>query len=209
MANVLARYKMSADELRKVIKFEAIFVLCSSYTVLSLSQIINDLCSSKDGTLLGPRRKGRGDKQFVKVFMTNPDLLWAASWPRPRLGPLAVTIACKEVFKAEYGYELEVEQFGKPTLSTMDYAERQLRKRAKKNGVHITHFYMIGDNPASDIAGGNAKGWSTILVKTGVFDPKADSSTSDGNDKKYPATYVAEDFEEALNWIYSKENLHD
>ena len=91
----------------------------------------------------------------------------------------------------------------------MDYAERQLRKRAKAEGVQITNFYMIGDNPESDIAGGNAKGWSTVLVKTGVFDPKADSSTSDGNDKKNPATYVAEDFEEAINWIYEKEGLHD
>ena len=141
--------------------------------------------------------------------MTNPDLLWAAKWPQPRLGPMATTICSKEVFKAQYGYELEVDQYGKPTLLTMDYAERQLRKRAKKEGVEITNFYMIGDNPESDIAGGNAKGWNTILVKTGVFDPKASTSTKDGNDKKHPATYVADDFEDAINWIYKKESLND
>ena len=141
--------------------------------------------------------------------MTNPDLLWAAKWPQPRLGPMATTICCKEVFKAQYGYELEVDQYGKPTLLTMDYAERQLRKRAKKEGVEITNFYMIGDNPESDIAGGNAKGWNTVLVKTGVFDPKADTSTKDGNDKKHPATYVADDFEDAIDWIYKKEGLQD
>ena len=53
---------MTADELRKVLKFEAIFVLCASYTIISLIQVICDLCSSKDGTLLGPRRKGKGEK---------------------------------------------------------------------------------------------------------------------------------------------------
>ena len=30
---------------------------------------------------------------------------------------------------------------------------------------------MIGDNPKSVIAGGNLKGWTTILVETGVFKP--------------------------------------
>lgn len=29
---------------------------------------------------------------------------------------------------------------------------------------------MVGDNPASDIAGANAAGWSSFLVKTGVYD---------------------------------------
>ncbi|KAK9364385.1 HAD-hyrolase-like-domain-containing protein [Lipomyces kononenkoae] len=28
---------------------------------------------------------------------------------------------------------------------------------------------MIGDNPASDIVGGNGYGWYSILVRTGVF----------------------------------------
>jgi ribonucleotide monophosphatase NagD (HAD superfamily) len=40
---------------------------------------------------------------------------------------------------------------------------------------------MIGDNPASDIAGGNAKNMITILVKTGVFNPDAKTSVN-GND---------------------------
>ena len=28
------------------------------------------------------------------------------------------------------------------------------------------------DNPESDIAGANAAGWSSVLVHTGVYDPK-------------------------------------
>ena len=68
---------------------------------------------------------------------------------------------------------------------------------------------MIGDNPESDIAGANAKGWTSILVKTGVFDYKAASSTKLGNDKKNPAKYVVEDFEEAVELIYRLEGLNE
>ena len=55
---------------------------------------------------------------------------------------------------------------------------------------------MIGDNPRSDIAGGNAAGMTTILVRTGVFD------STDENDAENPATYVVEDFESAIDLIY-------
>ena len=68
---------------------------------------------------------------------------------------------------------------------------------------------MIGDNPKSDIAGANAKGWISILVRTGVFDPKAASSTKLGNDKENPATHVVENFEEAVDLIYRLEGLDE
>jgi len=39
-----------------------------------------------------------------------------------------------------------------------------------KKGKEISSFYMIGDNPRSDIKGANVReGWTSILVKTGVF----------------------------------------
>lgn len=53
---------------------------------------------------------------------------------------------------------------------------------------------MIGDNPRSDIAGGNNKGMTTILVRTGVFDATA-ATSHNGNDSENPATYVVDDFE--------------
>jgi len=43
---------------------------------------------------------------------------------------------------------------------------------------------MIGDNPKSDIAGGNAAGMTTILVRTGVFE------SSSSNDEEHPASHV-------------------
>ena len=63
---------------------------------------------------------------------------------------------------------------------------------------------MIGDNASTDIAGANKKGWISILVKTGMFDPNAETSIH-GNDKKNPATYVVEDFAAAINLIYNLE----
>lgn len=46
--------------------------------------------------------------------------------------------------------------------------------------------YMVGDNPASDIAGARNFGWESILVRTGVF-------RGEDNDSNHPATYVAKD----------------
>lgn len=62
---------------------------------------------------------------------------------------------------------------------------------------------MIGDNPDSDIDGANRRGdnWVSILVKTGVFDPKKE------NDERHPAKYVVEDMEEAVKLIYKIEGI--
>ena len=59
------------------------------------------------------------------------------------------------MFKELYGYDIQFRMFGKPTKATYDFAERHLRGRAKRDGVEVSNFYMIGDNPKSDIAGGN------------------------------------------------------
>ena len=65
---------------------------------------------------------------------------------------------------------------------------------------------MIGDNANTDIAGANKKGWRSILVKTGIFDPKAPTSKN-GNDAQNPAMYVVENFEEAIDLIYAIEHF--
>lgn len=66
--------------------------------------------------------------------------------------------------------------------------------------MEISQFYMIGDNPKSDIDGANRRGWTSILVRTGVFQ-------GEENDKEHPATYVVKDFEEAIQLIYKIERL--
>lgn len=41
---------------------------------------------------------------------------------------------------------------------------------------------MIGDNPASNIIGGNIYGWNTCLVRTGMYQ-------GEGNDDHNPASF--------------------
>jgi ribonucleotide monophosphatase NagD (HAD superfamily) len=77
----------------------------------------------------------------------------------------------KEVFADIYGIEnIEYTQYGKPEELTFDYAEKLLLQKAIEQGVDISRFYMIGDNPEGDIEGANRKGWESILVRTGIFE---------------------------------------
>lgn len=87
-----------------------------------------------------------------------------------------------------------------------DFTESVLQTRAAKQNIKISNFYMIGDNPNSDIAGAIKKGWVSILVRTGVFNPE-DPTNVNGNDKKFPATHVVDTFDDAIKLIYRLENL--
>lgn len=51
---------------------------------------------------------------------------------------------------------------------------------------------------ALDIAGANAAGWQSILVKTGVYDPAHGPPT-------HTPTHIAEDVEEAVLWAIERE----
>jgi ribonucleotide monophosphatase NagD (HAD superfamily) len=159
--------------------------------------------------LLGPKRTTAEEKatQFTEVIMTNPDLLFKTTWPRPRFSAYAATTMVTALFKESYGYELTYRQYGKPTIAAYDYAEKHARGLAKAQKMQISNFYMIGDNPKSDIEGANKKGWTSILVKTGVFDPNDTENSTNGNDKENPASYVVEDMKAAVELIYELEKL--
>ncbi|KAF8906463.1 HAD-hyrolase-like-domain-containing protein [Gymnopilus junonius] len=110
-------------------------------------------------------------------------------------------MAFQSVFKALTGSEYPHTQFGKPTKATYDFAQVLLHGRVKElygDVPLLQNVYMIGDNPESDVAGANAAGWSSILVKTGVYDP------SDGPPSHSPA-HIAEDVEEAVKWAIQRE----
>ena len=49
-----------------------------------------------------------------------------------------------------------------------------------------------------DIAGANAKGWSSVLVETGVYDPARGPPT-------HRPTHTASDVEEAVLWAIDNE----
>ena len=138
----------------------------------------------------------------MKLYSTNPDLVWPYQWPIPRFGPKTLIIALESIFKAYYGLDIEYIQYGKPNEPTYTFCERFLKDKADLHGIQITKHYMIGDNPDSDIDGANRRGdtWVSILVRTGVFQGEA-------NSEKHPAKYVVQDMEEAVELIFKLENL--
>jgi ribonucleotide monophosphatase NagD (HAD superfamily) len=91
------------------------------------------------------------------------------------------------MYKAVTGVDLERVVYGKPELATYKYADEVLK--AWMEEIHNENrlpknVYMIGDNPASDIIGGNMYGWNTCLVRTGVFQGKEGE-----NDPNSPANF--------------------
>ena len=63
---------------------------------------------------------------------------------------------------------------------------------------------MIGDNPSGDIRGANAMEWTSILVRTGVFEMQHPGAQNDPID---PASHVVSDVSEALSLIRELESL--
>jgi ribonucleotide monophosphatase NagD (HAD superfamily) len=44
-----------------------------------------------------------------------------------------------------------------------------IKKEAAAEGIEISKFYMIGDNPAGDVKGANEIGWESILLRYFVY----------------------------------------
>jgi len=166
-------------------------------------QVMVDVIQSR-GIVGRPRPVDGATATPVEVIFCNPDLLWRSEFPRPRLGQGAFREAFQAVFKALTGAPYPYVQYGKPTKPTYDFAEKMLRARMMElHGASLgpdvqPRFYMIGDNPESDISGANAAGWSSVLVRTGVYDP------ADGPPSHSP-TYEAENVEEAVQWALDRE----
>ena len=112
------------------------------------------------------------------------DLLCPTEYPFPRMSQGSFRLGLEAMYRAITGVELERTIYGKPEQATYTYADEVLT-----NWMHEIHaqsalpenVYMVGDNPQSDIIGGNLYGWNTCLVKTGVHQ-------SSKNDKENPAS---------------------
>lgn len=112
----------------------------------------------------------------VPIYFSHGDLLWGNDFSVARLGQGAFRTALEAVYRrVTDGDEIEAVTFGKPEKVTYDYANglmQQLLRNSSKDGeLHVApeNIWMIGDNPASDIMGANNFGWSSALVRTGVF----------------------------------------
>lgn len=110
--------------------------------------------------------------------------MWGNNFPVARLGQGAFRVALEAVYKELTGNQgLHAMTFGKPELSTYEYANGLLQNMLSSAGIedamHVSpeNVWMIGDNPFSDIAGtflflmvgANNFGWSSALVRTGVY----------------------------------------
>jgi HAD superfamily hydrolase (TIGR01456 family) len=182
------------------VKIEAILVFSDSRDYATDLQIIMDLLQSEDG-VLGTHAKDPVS-QRIPIYFSQGDLLCPTEHPTPRMSQGTFRIALEAIYKQITGVELERVVYGKPELATYKYADEVMaswmdvihnEERLPKN------IYMIGDNPQSDIIGGNMYGWNTCLVRTGVFQ-------GEGNDKENPANFgVFDNVLEAVKVALKKE----
>ncbi|KZV71152.1 HAD-superfamily hydrolase [Peniophora sp. CONT] len=134
----------------------------------------------------------------VDLVFCNPDLIWKSDFPVPRLGQGGFREAFQAVFKAVTGQEYRYTQYGKPTKPAYDFARKMLEDRLRALGAHRTAeegfaAYMIGD-----IAGANGAGWSSVLVRTGVYED------THGPPAHKP-THIADHVLDAVQWAMRKE----
>ncbi|KAF8995474.1 HAD-like domain-containing protein [Cyathus striatus] len=135
------------------------------------------------------------------IIFCNPDLLWKSDFERPRLGQGAFKEAFQSVYKDLTGSSYPYIQYGKPTTATYQFAEEMLSERIEEMTGHkkeLPSIYMVGDNPASDIAGASNAGWMSILVHSGVYDPR-------GGPPTHQPTHEVENVEEAVWWAVTQE----
>ncbi|EAR83203.1 HAD-family sub IIA hydrolase, TIGR01456, CECR5 containing protein, putative (macronuclear) [Tetrahymena thermophila SB210] len=125
----------------------------------------------------------------------------------PRINMGTFNEIFKKLHSKLYHLDPQINMMGKPERESFEYSRGVLRKqiiesigKIERSEDLISNYYMIGDDPYSDILGANNYGWKSILVKTGVFQGKE-------NDSMYPAKYVVDDFYEAIKLIESLEGI--
>lgn len=187
----------------KRVKFDAILVFADSRDYATDFQLIIDLLLSDNG-YLGTRSKNP-ESGSIPIYFSQGDMVMPTQFKGPpRMTQGAFRIAIEAIFKAQTGTDLERVVYGKPELATYKYADEVLK--AWMEEIHNENrlpqnVYMIGDNPASDIIGGNMYGWNTCLVRTGVF-----QGGPGENDPNSPASFgVFDNVLEAVQAVVRKE----
>ncbi|ORX74245.1 HAD hydrolase [Linderina pennispora] len=168
-------------------------------------QIVTDVLRSRGGVI----GSEYADHQVMPLYMSNPDLVYSNEYPRPRFGQGAFHTCLRAMWAAlTNGKPLNYTLYGKPNKVQYQYAERVLDRMALQAAPNTDlgqvqakrRVFAIGDNPAADIAGANGAGWTSVLVRTGVF-----SGPEGSNDPANPAHRVTDHVEEAVKWIIESE----
>ncbi|KAF1836938.1 cat eye syndrome critical region protein 5 precursor [Decorospora gaudefroyi] len=204
----IAPYRVFTDEERKTsrprdfskINIDAIMVFSDSRDYATDMQIIMDLLQSENGRF--GTRASDPVSQRIPIYFSQGDMLCPTEHPFPRMSQGAFRIGLEAMYKSLTGVELERVVYGKPELATYKYADEVIASWMETihNDERLpAHIYMIGDNPASDIIGGNMYGWNTCLVRTGVFQ-------GGDNDENNPASFgVFKNVFEAVTTAIKKE----
>ncbi|KAJ5579525.1 HAD-superfamily hydrolase [Penicillium hispanicum] len=167
------------------IKFDAILVFAESRDQMTDFQVIIDLLLSENGQLL---TRAKDHSSHIPIYFSQGDLVCPTEHKGPpRLNLGAFRISLEAQYKALTGKDLERVVYGKPERATYIWADEVMASWMEE--IHQEkrlpeHIYMVGDNPQSDIIGGNLYGWNTCLVRTGVFQGKEGE-----NDPHNPANF--------------------
>ncbi len=166
---------------------EAILVFSDSRDYATDIQIIMDLLLSQNGRL---KTKAKDpESQRIPIYFSQGDLLCPTEHWTPRMSQGAFRVGLEAMYKAMTGVDLERVVYGKPELATYKYADEIMASWMDQ--IHgeeklPENIYMIGDNPASDIIGGNLYGWNTCLVRTCVFQGGANDENNPANFGVFP-----------------------
>jgi len=196
------------------VPFAAILVMCDPYEWYEAHQAAVDvLCSPTPLSL-----EYDAHAPPMPIHFSNPDVLWKSEHPFPRFGQGAFKLALRALYTERLRF-LRVpaetideriaafKQWGKPTESTFRFLEARLRELSPKPGpVKAERFYMVGDNPTSDIEGARRANihhrkdgtttWQGVLVRTGVYKE---------GDETNGAASVCDGVAEAVDYILQRE----
>ena len=206
------------------LKIDAVFVYNDPRDWGLDAQIIKDVLLSEQG-IMGTLSKKNGDTSLPNkgyqqdgqppLYFSNPDLLWAAKYHLPRLGQGGFREALEGIWAAitggpAAGVTLEKIVMGKPHRPTYEFAEKrliahraQLLKQFDGQLGNLKRVYMVGDNPESDILGGNSyesphgTDWASVLVQTGVY--------VEGTAPAHKPRKIVGDVLDAVEWAVKQE----
>ena len=146
-----------------------------------------------NGNPSGPRVlvENNEARQEVEVWFTNPDLVYSGLATHPRLTQGSYRLCLEHLYgsatsststsycsskKLEHnattnrGRTLHATTVGKPTPLTGKTALAKLLAQCPPNAVERDlEIWTVGDNPHSDVALAHTMGWSSALVRTGIW----------------------------------------
>ena len=216
---LLANSKIIDDIDKK--RFDAILVFNDPNDWSGDLQIVTDLLNSDNG-MLNTKRSVKSGTPSIPIYFSHGDLLWSNSYKLNRFGLGAYRLLIRTLYSSmNDGLPLKDFVLGKPTRLAYDYAHQVLinwfktaicggslhsAEETPKVGVEIKResspfetVFMVGDNPASDITGAQNYGWSSCLVRTGVY--------TDGDDLgNLKPTMIVDDVYEAVDAVLKATN---